>query len=86
VTHKALCTGRGETSIPSMTYFMFDDACRGVTRLDGARGKKQFWRPHVRKFEVFRKQMHCIEESTKIKPKINHFGTPQISTSKKILG
>jgi len=22
--------------------------CRGVTRLDGARGKKQIWRPHVR--------------------------------------
>ena len=22
--------------------------CRGVTRLDGARGKKQVWRPHVR--------------------------------------
>jgi len=34
---------------------------RGLTRLDGARDKKQVWRPHVRTL-VFRKQMHCIEE------------------------
>ena len=30
---------------------------RGVTRLDGARGKKQVWRPRVRTW------MYCIEES-----------------------
>ena len=31
---------------------------RGVTRLDGTRVKKQFWRPH----ELFRKQMYCIKK------------------------
>jgi len=36
---------------------------RGVTRLDGARGKKQVWRPMFEP-EVFRKQMYFIEEST----------------------
>jgi len=36
---------------------------RGVTRLDGSRGKKQVWRPMF-ELEVFRKQMHCVEEST----------------------
>jgi len=36
---------------------------RSVTRLDGARGKKQVWRP-IFEPEVFRKQMHCIEEGT----------------------
>ena len=36
--------------------------CRGATRLDGARGKKQVWRPMFEP-EVFRKQMYCIEES-----------------------
>jgi len=34
----------------------------GVKRLDGARGKKQVWRPMFEP-EVFRKQMHCIVES-----------------------
>ena len=38
-------------------------AIRNITRLDGARGKKQVCRPHVRT-EVFRKQIYCIEEST----------------------
>jgi len=37
---------------------------RGVTRLDGARGKKQVWYPHGRTWEIFRKQMYCIEGST----------------------
>jgi len=37
-------------------------AARGVTRLDGARGKKQVWRPYEP--EVFRKQMYCIEQGT----------------------
>jgi len=36
---------------------------RCVTRLDGARGKKQIWRPMLEP-EVCRKQMYCIEEST----------------------
>jgi len=27
--------------------------CRGVTRLDGAWGKKQVWRPHVRTWGLF---------------------------------
>jgi len=36
---------------------------RSVTRWHGARGKKQVWRPHVDP-EVFRKQIHCNEEST----------------------
>ena len=35
----------------------------GVTRLNGARGKKHVWAPMVEP-EVFRKQLHCIEEST----------------------
>jgi len=35
---------------------------RGVTRSDGARGKKQVWCPMFEP-EVFRKQIHCIEES-----------------------
>ena len=39
------------------------DVCRGVTRLDGARGKKQVWRPMFEP-EVFRKQKYFIEEST----------------------
>jgi len=38
-------------------------AARGLTRLDGARGKKQVWHPHVRTWG-FRRQMYCIEEST----------------------
>ena len=37
---------------------------RGVTRLDGARGKKQVWYLHGRTWEIFRKQMYCIEGST----------------------
>jgi len=36
---------------------------RGVTRSDGARGKSKFGTPMVQ-FGVFRKQMHCIQEST----------------------
>jgi len=36
--------------------------CRGATRLDGAWGKKQVWRPMFEP-EVFWKQMYCIEES-----------------------
>jgi len=36
---------------------------RGATKLDGARDKKQVWRTMFEP-EVFRKQMHCIEEST----------------------
>jgi len=39
-------------------------ASRGVTRLDGARVKKQFWHPPMFEAEVFWKQMYCIEEST----------------------
>ena len=35
---------------------------RDVTRLDGARGKKQVWRPMFEP-EVFWKQIYCIEES-----------------------
>jgi len=35
----------------------------GVTRLNGARGKKHVWAPMVEP-EVFRKQLHCIEKST----------------------
>jgi len=35
----------------------------GVTRLDGARGKKQVWRP-VFQPEIFRNQMYCLEEIT----------------------
>jgi len=34
---------------------------RGVTRLDGAQGKKQVWQPHVCTWCVW-KQMYCIEE------------------------
>ena len=36
---------------------------RGVTRLGGARGKMQVWRPRFEP-EVFRKQMYCVEECT----------------------
>ena len=32
---------------------------RGVTRLDGAQGKKQIWRPMFER-KVFRKQMHLV--------------------------
>jgi len=35
--------------------------CRGVAKWDGAWGKKQVWRPHVRTW-VFRKQMYCFEK------------------------
>jgi len=38
-------------------------ACRGVTRLYGARGRKQVWHPMFEP-EVFGMQMYCIEEST----------------------
>jgi len=38
-------------------------ACRGTMRLDGARGKKQVWRPMFEP-EIVPKQMCCIEEST----------------------
>jgi len=41
-------------------------------RLDGARGKKQVWR-HLFKPDVFREQIHCIEESTS--KARNHLGT-----------
>ena len=50
-----------------------DDQYRGVTRLDGARGKKQVWRPMF-EFEVFRNQIYCIEESTLIL--LGLFGAP----------
>ena len=40
-----------------------EQAIRGVTRLDGAQGKKQVW-PPMFETEVFRKQMFCVEEST----------------------
>jgi len=38
----------------------------GATRLDGARAKKQVWRPRAPMFEpkVFRKQKCCVEKST----------------------
>jgi len=36
---------------------------RGVTRLDGARARSKFGAPML-EFEVFRKQMCCIETST----------------------
>ena len=35
---------------------------KGLTRLHGARDKKQVWRPMFEP-EVLRKQMYCIEES-----------------------
>ena len=35
---------------------------RGITTLDGAQGKKQVCAPMF-EFEVFTKQMYCIEES-----------------------
>jgi len=38
-------------------------AVLGVRRLDGARGKKQVWRPMFEP-EIFRNQMYCMEEST----------------------
>jgi len=48
---------------------------RGVTRLDGARGKMQVWRP-IFEPEVFRMQMYCIEEcSWDI---LGFFGVPAI--------
>jgi len=34
---------------------------RGVTRLDGARGNKQVWRPMF-KPEIFRKQMYFLKK------------------------
>jgi len=37
--------------------------CKGAPTLDGARGKKEVWRPHVRTYKVFREPIHCIEES-----------------------
>ena len=39
---------------------------KGVTRLDGARGKKQVWRPPMFEPEVFRKQIYCIEDTCDI--------------------
>ena len=44
-------------------FVQYYNTSRGVTRLDGARGKKQVWRPHVRNWASFWKQMHCTEES-----------------------
>jgi len=47
-----------------LLYFVFENhTTRGVTRLDGARGKKQFDAPMFEP-EVFRKQIYCIEENT----------------------
>ena len=37
---------------------------RGVTRLDGARGKKQVWRPSVRTWPLS-EGIYCIEENTR---------------------
>jgi len=38
-------------------------ANRVVTRLDGARGNKQVWRPVIEP-ELIQKQIYCIEAST----------------------
>ena len=48
----------------------------GVTRLDGARGKKRVWRPVV-ETEVFRKQMNCIEKV--VVALLGHFGHPLLT-------
>ena len=56
-------SGLGVKCIGRNTFLPVLCRIRGVTRLDGARGKKQVWSP-VFETEVFRKQMYCIEEST----------------------
>ena len=48
-------------------------AVRGATKLDGARGKKQVWRPMLEP-EVFRKQTYCTEVRVTF---LGLFGTPQ---------
>jgi len=45
-------------------FVLYYSTSRGVTRLDGARGKKQVWRPHVRNWASFWKQLQRFEEST----------------------
>ena len=47
--------------IPNLSKF--SATTRGITRLDGARGKKQVWRPHVRAWGLC-KQMYGVEGST----------------------
>jgi len=44
-------------------YTTYLNVSRGVTRLYGAQGKKQVWRPMLEP-EDFRKQIYCIEKST----------------------
>jgi len=36
----------------NVVYTSVYSGARGVTRLDGARGRKQVWRPHVRTWDV----------------------------------
>jgi len=49
---------------PGCLWCLFDrHEARGVTRLDGARGKKQVWRPRVRTWAP-PEQMYCIEKNT----------------------
>jgi len=43
--------------------FYIKPVVKGVARLDGARGKKQVWRP-MSEPEIFRKQIYCIGECT----------------------
>jgi len=55
-------------------------ACMGVTRLDGARGKKQVWRPrgrtgaHMVEPELFRNKIYCTEESSLLVTMLGLFG------------
>jgi len=49
--------------LTSLEGLLTSPMTRGATKLDGARVKKQVWRPLL-DLEVFRKQMYCTEEST----------------------
>jgi len=58
--HRSFATEKWVDGFLDGTNLQID---RGVTRLGGARGKMQVWRPRFEP-EVFRKQMYCVEECT----------------------
>ena len=52
VCHKGVLSVILLNSFAELAYIQYRYYCRGVTSLDGGRGKKQVWRPHIQTWNL----------------------------------
>jgi len=56
---------------------------RGITRLDGVRGKKQVWRPHVRTWDILQVNIvywrKCLWHCCDVSATLQSFGAPIVT-------